>query len=65
MRKRPRQGLRRFQVEVSSYGNFVERITELERVLGKKPRVLHIELVGTGEIPADAALRVRAVLMER
>ena len=65
MKKRSRQGLRRFQVEVSSYGNYVERIAELERALAKKPRVLHIELVGTGEVPADVALRFRAVLMER
>ena len=65
MKKRSRQGLRRFQVEVSSYGNYVERIAELERALAKKPRVIQIELVGTGEIPADVALRYRAVLMER
>jgi hypothetical protein len=65
MKKRSRQGLRRFQVEVSFYGNYVERIAELERTLAKKPRVIQIELVGTGEIPADAALRFRAVLMER
>jgi hypothetical protein len=65
MKKRSRQGLRRFQVEVSSYGNYVERIAELERALAKKPKVLHIELVGTGEFEADAALRFRAVLMER
>ena len=65
MKKRSRQGLRRFQVEVSSYGNYVERIAELERALAKKPRILHLELVGTGEIAADVALRFRAVLMER
>jgi hypothetical protein len=65
MKKRLRQGLRRFQVEVSSYGNYVERIAELERALAKKPRVLCIELVGTGEMQPDAALRFRAALMER
>ena len=67
MKKRSRQGLRRFRVEVWSYGNsyYIERIAELERVLAKKSRVLHIEIVGTGEIPADVALRFRAVLMER
>ena len=65
MKKRSRRGLRHFQVEVSSYGNYVERIAELERALAKKPKVLHIELVGTGEIAADVALRFRAVLMER
>ena len=65
MKTRSRQGLRRFQVEVCSYGNYVERIADLERALAKKPRVLRIEIVGTGEIPADVALRFRSVLMER
>ena len=65
MKTRSRQGLRRFQVEVWSYGNYVERIVDLERALAKKPRVLRIEIVGTGEIPADVALRFRSVLMER
>ena len=65
MKKRSRQGIRRFRVEVRSWGSYVERITELERALAKKPRVLQIELVGAGEIPADAALRFRAALMAR
>jgi len=67
MKERSRRGLRRFQVEVWSYGNsyYIERIAELERALAKKPGVLHIELVGTGEIPADVALRFRSALMER
>lgn len=65
MKKRSRQGLRRFRVEVRSWGSYVERIAELERALAKKPRELQIEIVGAGEIPADAALRFRAVLMER
>src|SRR5437867_11194587 len=65
MKKRSRQGLRRFRVEVCSYGNYVERIAEFERALLKKPRVLQIEIVGTGEIPADVALRFRSALMER
>jgi len=65
MKKRSRQGLRRFQVEVRSWGNYVQRIAELERALAKKPRVLRIEIVGTGEMPADVALRFRTALMER
>lgn len=65
MKKRSRQGLRRFQVEVRSWGNYVERIVELERALAKKPRVLQIEIIGSGEIQADIALRFRAALMER
>jgi hypothetical protein len=43
----------------------VGRIADLERTLAKKPRTLQIEIVGTGEIPADVALRFRAALMER
>ncbi len=65
MKKRSRQGLRRFRVEVQSWGNYVERITALERALAKKPRVLQMDIVGTGEIPADVVLRFRAALMER
>lgn len=65
MKKKSRQGLRRFTVDVRSWGNYVERIADLERVLAKKPRTVQIEIVGTAEIPADAALRFRAALMER
>jgi len=65
MKKRSRQGVRRFPVEVRSWGNYVERIAELQRALAKRPRVLRIEIVGSGEIPADVALRFRTVLMER
>jgi hypothetical protein len=65
MTKKSRQGLRRFRVEVRSWGNYVEQIAELKRVLAKKPRTLQIEIIGAGEIPADSALRFRAALMER
>jgi len=65
MKVKSRQGLRQFRMEVQSWGNYVKRITELERALSKKPRVLQIEIVGTGEIPADVALRFRAALMGR
>ena len=64
MKEKSKQGLRRFRLEVR-WGNYVERIAELERALAKKPRVLQIEIVGTGEIEADVALRLRAALMER
>lgn len=54
-----------FRVEVRSWGNYVEQIAELKRVLAKKPRTLQIEIVGSGEISADSALRFRAALIER
>jgi hypothetical protein len=65
MKKKSRPALRRFKVEVRSWGNYVERIADLERALAKKPGTLQIEIVGTGEIPADVALRFRTALMER
>lgn len=65
MTKKSRQGLRRFRVEVRSWGNYVEQIAELKRLLAKKPRTLQIEIVGSGEISAGTALRFRAALMER
>jgi hypothetical protein len=65
MKRQLGRGLRRFRVEVSSWTDYVERIVELERVLAMKPRELHIEIIGTGEISADSALRFRVALMER
>lgn len=65
MTKKSRKGLRRFRVEVRCWGNYVEQIAELKRLLAKKPRALQIEIVGSGEISADSALRFRAALMER
>jgi len=67
MKTKPRQGHRRFQLKVLSYGDsyYAERIVQLEAVLAKKPRRLQIDLIGTGEIPADPALLIRSVLMNR
>ena len=65
MKTRSRPAFRRFRVEVRSWGNYVEQIAELKRVLAKKPRTLQIEIIGSGEIPADSALRFRTALMER
>jgi len=67
MKTRSRQRLRRFQLKIIAYGNsyYVERIELLERVLGRKPRVVRIDMIGVGEIPADWALVIRSVLMAR
>jgi hypothetical protein len=48
-----------------SWGNYAEWVANLERILRKKPRTVRIELVGAGEISADAALRIRAALLAR
>ena len=67
MKTRSKQGLRRFQLKVLPYGNYyyIDRIAQLEAALARKPPALQIDLIGTGEIPADAALLIRSVLMGR
>jgi len=67
MKTRLKQGPRRFQLKIFSYGNsyYIERIEKLERMLSRKPRAVQIDMVGVGEIPADSALLIRSVLMAR
>src|SRR5262245_49148774 len=67
MKTKSSQGRRRFQLCLLPYGNYyyIERIAKLEAALNKKPRSLQINMVGVGEIPADAALLIRSVLMKR
>ena len=67
MKTRSRQGRRRFQLKIMPFGDsyYIERITQLERVLRRKPRVIQIDMLGVGEIPADSALLIRSVLMAR
>lgn len=67
MKTKSRQGRSRLQLAISPYGNFyyIERIRKLEAVLARKPRSVQIDMVGIGEIPADSALLMRSVLMNR
>jgi len=66
MKTRSTTGLRRFQLRLM-YGNsyYIERIQRLEAIIKQKPRTVHIELIGTGEIPPDVALLMRSILVER
>jgi hypothetical protein len=67
MKTKPRQGRHPFELKILGYGNcyYIERIAELETALARKPRVLQIDMVGVGEIPADSALLIRSVLLAR
>jgi hypothetical protein len=67
MKTRLKQAPRRFQLKLLPYGNsyYIERIEQLEKMLSRKPRVIQIDMVGVGEIPADSALLIRSVLMGR
>jgi hypothetical protein len=57
----------KFQLKLISYGNsyYIERVEKLERLLSRKPRIVQIDMLGAGEIPADLALLIRSVLMAR
>jgi hypothetical protein len=66
MKTRSKQGRRRFELRIT-YGSsyYIQRIAELEKILRRKPRTLHIEMVGVGEMSADSALLLRSVLVAR
>jgi hypothetical protein len=67
MKTKSKPGLLRFTLELLAYGNsyYIERIPELEKVLARKPRRLQLDLIGDGEIPADLALLIRSILIQR
>ena len=67
MKTKSRQNFRRFPLNIYAYSNgyCIERIGQLERALARKPRTLQIDLMGVGEIPADSALLIRSILMNR
>jgi hypothetical protein len=56
-----------FRLKLPRYGGsyFIKKALKLERVLVTKPKILHLEMVGEGEIPADTALLIRSILMKR
>ena len=67
MKKKSKKGLRGFQLKVLGYGNsyYIVRVADLEKALAKRPRQFQIDLVGNGEIPADWALLIRSILIQR
>jgi hypothetical protein len=48
-----------------SYGSYIDEAYQLEATLAKKPARLQIDMVGSGEIPPDAALLMRSILQKR
>jgi hypothetical protein len=67
MKTRTSSNPRPFKLEIFTYGNsyYIDRVAELEKALARKPKRLQLDLVGVGEISADAALRIRAALQAR
>ena len=66
MKSQLKPGPRRFELQLL-YGHYyyIDRVAELEKVLARRPRELQIDMVGTGEVPADFALLIRSVLLAR
>src|SRR6266403_3791146 len=52
-------------LKLKSWGNYIEEAYQLESLLAKKPARLKIEFVGSGEIPSDAALLMRSMILKR
>ena len=44
---------------------YIDRIQDLGQILLNEPEEVELELIGTGEIPADTVLVIRSVLMQR
>jgi len=67
MKPKTRQTTRPFELMLLGCGNryYIERIARLEAALARRPHVLQINLIGVGEIPADSALLIRSVLLNR
>jgi len=57
----------KFQLSLPCYASsyFLKQALKLETALARKPRVLRLEMIGDGEIPADTALLMRSILMNR
>src|SRR5271154_6238776 len=56
-----------FRLKLPAYGGayYVKKALKLEAALAKKPKVLCLEMIGDGEIPADTALLIRSILAKR
>ena len=56
-----------FRLKLPAYGGsyYVKKAFKLEAALARKPTILRIEMIGDGEIPADTALLIRSILVNR
>jgi len=56
-----------FRLKLTGYGDayYIKRALKLEAALKEKPKVIRLEMIGEGEIPADTALLFRSILIVR
>ena len=55
----------RLLLKLRSWGGYIDEAYQLEKLLARKPSRLHIEFVGSGEVPADSALLMRSMIFKR
>ncbi len=55
----------KLMLRLRSYGSYIDEACQLETILARKPTRLHIDLIGSGEIPPDTALLMRSMLLGR
>jgi len=66
MKRKSKRAPHKLQLMISwSDSYYVKWIANLEKLLRKKPRTVRIEIIGNGEISADAALLIREALLKR
>ena len=67
MKTQIKNGVCDFRLKLTSYAGayYIKRALKLEAVLQRKPKILQLELIGEGEIPADTALLIRSILLGR
>ncbi len=67
MKTPPAKHICSFRLRLPAYAGsyFIKKALKLERALASKPKVLCLEMIGEGEIPADTALLIRSILMKR
>ena len=67
MKTRYKRRVCKFQLKLLCYASFhyIKHAMKLESALARKPKVLRLEMIGEGEIPADTALLIRSILMNR
>ena len=67
MKTKTRPGLQRILLKLLTYNTnyYIDLVAELEKALARRPRKLHLDMIGDGEIPADMALLIRSILVQR
>jgi hypothetical protein len=67
MNTRSWQDRHRLQIRIQWYNNayYLDQIRDLEQILLREPDEVELELIGTGDFPADTALVLRSALMTR